>query len=107
MELERELASELEPPLGVVAMAELGDGGWTPASKRGASKRGEELMSSPPGDEPPSPAVRLRRFQVLERRHSSGDTTVIDKDRILVDGSYCVPVAATHRYYAVCTGTYE
>jgi hypothetical protein len=26
---------------------------------------------------------------------------------VLVDGSYCVPVAAMHRYYVVCTGTYE
>jgi hypothetical protein len=35
-----------------------------------------------PGDEPLPPAVLLRRFQVLERRHSSGDTTVIDRDRL-------------------------
>jgi hypothetical protein len=33
------------------------------------------------GDELPSPVVRLRRFQVLECRRSSGDNTVIDRDR--------------------------
>jgi hypothetical protein len=82
-ELEQEQQQELEPELEpvptleTVAVAELGDGGWTPASKRG-----ERLVSSPPGDEPLPPAVRLRRFQVLERRHSSGDTTVIDRDRL-------------------------
>jgi hypothetical protein len=59
-----------------VAEAELGDGGRTPAPKRG-----EELMSSPPGDEPSSPVTRLRRFQLLECLWSSGDTTVIDRDK--------------------------
>ena len=65
------------PTLEAVAAAQQGDGGCTPAPKRG-----ERFAASPPGDEPPSPAVRLRRFQVLERRHSSGDTTVIDRDRL-------------------------
>jgi hypothetical protein len=54
--------------------AELGEGGQTPAPKRG-----ERFVSSPPGDEPLPPVVRLRRFQVLECQHSSGDTTVIDR----------------------------
>jgi hypothetical protein len=57
---EQEQQEELEP--GGVAEAELGDGGRTPSSKRG-----EELMSSPPGDEPSSPAVQqLQRFQLVE-----------------------------------------
>jgi hypothetical protein len=61
--------------------AQQGDGGCTPAPKRD-----ERLTSSPPGDEPPSPAVRLRRFQLLEQHHSSGDTTVIDRP---VTQQYC------------------
>ena len=64
------------PTLEAVAAAQQGDGGCTPAPKRD-----ERLTSSPPGDEPPSPAVRLRRFQLLEQHHSSGNTTVIDRDR--------------------------
>jgi hypothetical protein len=73
----------MEP--AAVATVELGDGGCTPAPKRGG-----RLASSPPGDEPPSPAVqheppppaaRLRRFQLLECLWASGDTTVIDRDR--------------------------
>jgi hypothetical protein len=75
--LEAVALAELGKLRAVVATVELGDGG-TPA----AQKQGERLVASPPGDEPPSPAVRLRRFQVLEHRHSSGDTTVIDKDRL-------------------------
>eukprot|EP01047_Picozoa_sp_COSAG01_P031275 COSAG01_NODE_2213_length_8163_cov_18.627327_3_plen_165_part_00 len=78
-EQELELEPELEPvpTLEAVAAVEPGDGGWTPAPKRG-----EEFMTSPPGDEPSSPAVRLRRFQLLECLHSSGDTTVIDRDKV-------------------------
>jgi hypothetical protein len=80
LELEQQEQQELElgrePAAGMEAV-ELGDGGCTPAPKRG-----ERLVSSPPGDEPLPPAVRLRRFQVLERHHSSGDTTVIDRDRL-------------------------
>jgi hypothetical protein len=71
---EQELELEPEPTLEAVAVAQQGGSGWTPASK-------ERLTSSPPGDEPPSPAVRLRRFQLLECLHSSGDTTVIDRDK--------------------------
>jgi hypothetical protein len=73
---EQELELEPEPTLEAVAVAQQGGSGWTPASKEG-----ERLTSSPPGDEPPSPAVRLRRFQLLECLHSSGDTTVIDRDK--------------------------
>ena len=65
------------PTLEAVATVELGDGGCTPALKRG-----ERLSASPPGDEPPSPVVQLRRFQLLEQLHSSGDTTIIDRDRL-------------------------
>jgi hypothetical protein len=81
-ELEQGLELELEQGL---ELAELGDGGGTPAPKRG-----ERIASSQPGDEPPSPAVqheppppaaRLRRFQLLECLWSSGDTTVIDRDK--------------------------
>jgi hypothetical protein len=60
-----------------VAVAQQGGSSWTPAPKQG-----ERLTSSPPGDEPLSPAVRLRRFQLLEQHHSSGDNTVIDRDRL-------------------------
>jgi hypothetical protein len=74
---EQELELEPEPTLEAVAVAQQGGSGWTPASKEG-----ERLTSSPPGDEPPSPAVRLRRFQLLECLHSSGDTTVIDRDKL-------------------------
>jgi hypothetical protein len=73
---ELELGLELAPGMEAVATAELGDGGCTPAPKRG-----ERFAASPPGDEPPSPAVRLRRFQLLEHLWSSGDTTVIDRDK--------------------------
>jgi hypothetical protein len=75
----QELELGLEQALGMetVATAELGDGGGTPAPKQG-----ERLAESPPGDEPPSPAVRLRRFQLLEQHYSSGDTTVIERDRL-------------------------
>jgi hypothetical protein len=41
----------------------------------------ERLVASPPGDELPSPAVWLRQFQLLEHLWSSGDTTVIDRDK--------------------------
>jgi hypothetical protein len=73
---QQELELEPEPTPEAVAGAQQGGSSWTPASKRG-----ERLTSSPPGDEPPSPAVRLRRFQLLECVHSSGDTTVIDRDK--------------------------
>jgi hypothetical protein len=75
----QELELGLEQALGMetVATAELGDGGGTPAPKQG-----ERLAESPPGDELPSPAVRLRRFQLLEQHYSSGDTTVIERDRL-------------------------
>ena len=69
------LGTELEPEPMVEAVTAV-EQGWTPASKWG-----ERLASSPPGDEPPSPAVRLRRFQLLECLWSSGDTTVIDRDK--------------------------
>ena len=46
------------------------------------------FVSSPPGDEPLPPVVRLRRFQVLECRHSSGDTTVIDRDKVRGKGTH-------------------
>jgi hypothetical protein len=59
---------------------ELGDGGY--GGQTPAPKQEKRLVSSPPGDEPPSPVVRLRRFQVLECRHSSGDNTVIDRDKV-------------------------
>ena len=84
LQLEQEWGLELEPERGL-ELAELGDGGCTPAPKRG-----ERFAASPPGDEPPSPAVRhappppvarLRRFQLLECLWASGDTTVIDRDR--------------------------
>jgi hypothetical protein len=71
-------APRLEPePMSGVMAVELSEGGQTPAPKRG-----ERFVSSPPGDEPLPPVVRLRRFQVLECRHSSGDTTVIDRDKV-------------------------
>eukprot|EP01047_Picozoa_sp_COSAG01_P005061 COSAG01_NODE_170_length_23136_cov_24.853931_14_plen_303_part_00 len=76
LELGLEPAMELAPGMEAVAMAELGDGGHTPVPKQG-----EKLAASPPGDEPPSAAVRLRRFQLLEHLWSSGDTTVIDRDK--------------------------